>query len=75
MSTTDGVHLASSGGATPRPCDLGPRALQKGMNVRNLLTLEALDRMRRFVVLGEAPEREPAGGELLAGSGLATGAS
>ena len=72
---TDGVHLASFGGATPRPCDLGARALQKGMNVRNLLTLEALDRMRRFVILGEPPEREPAGGERFAGSASTRGAS
>jgi hypothetical protein len=37
-------------------------ALQKGMNVRNLMVLQALDRARRFLVEGEAPEAEPVPG-------------
>jgi GDSL-like Lipase/Acylhydrolase family len=59
----DGIHLASvweSG--TPRACRFTPAALEKGMNVRNLLVLEALDRARRFLVQGEAPEAEAAPG-------------
>jgi hypothetical protein len=56
----DGVH--------PRPylkkyvahgCWLNADALQAGMNVRNLVTLTALDRVRRFVLEKEAPEPEP----------------
>lgn len=56
----DGVH--------PRPylkkyvahgCWLTAEALQAGMNVRNLVTLTALDRVRRFVLDKEAPEPEP----------------
>src|SRR6185503_9491321 len=53
---TDGIHLQPYGGLRPRPCAFDERGLQKGMNVRNLLTLQALDRMRRFVVEDEAPE-------------------
>jgi hypothetical protein len=59
----DGIHLASvweSG--TPRACRFTPAGLEKGMNVRNLLVLEALDRARRFLVQGEAPEAEAAPG-------------
>jgi hypothetical protein len=35
-------------------------ALSEAMNQRNLLTLEALDRARRFVLEAEAPEERPA---------------
>jgi hypothetical protein len=48
-------------------CVLTPAALRAGSNVRNLLVLEALDRLRRVVVLGEsAPD---AAAPRLAGSG------
>lgn len=47
---SDGVHpQASSLGA----CVLTPAGLEAGANVRNLLTLEALDRARRVVLGGE----------------------
>ena len=53
----DDIHLnAFSGGA----CVLTSEGLQFGYNVRNLLTIEAFDRLRRVVVAGEgAPD--PAG--------------
>jgi lysophospholipase L1-like esterase len=59
----DGIHLAPAATAdgTPRPCRFDAASLQKGMNVRNLVTLVALDRARRFLLEGEAPEAEPAG--------------
>lgn len=56
----DGVH--------PQPyvvqwkahgCWLNDVALQSGMNVRNLLVLSSLDRVRRFLLDGEPPEPEP----------------
>jgi len=47
----DGVHLqTASGGA----CKLTTAGLTEGNNVRNLATLEALDRVRRTVLAGEA---------------------
>jgi hypothetical protein len=54
----DGVHLAPAGTAdgSPHPCWFRAADLDKGMNVRNLLTLEALDRARRFLLEGETPE-------------------
>jgi hypothetical protein len=52
----DGVHLQMAGSGTPHGCWLTPDALQRGMNVRNLLTLTALDRARRFLIDGEPPE-------------------
>jgi hypothetical protein len=53
----DGIHLASAWQhGTPKPCHLTGDALQNGMNMRNLVTLQALDRARRFLVEGEAPE-------------------
>jgi lysophospholipase L1-like esterase len=55
----DGIHLASywKDGA-PHACWLTGEALQRGMNVRNLVVLQALDRARRFLVESEAPEAE-----------------
>lgn len=55
----DGIHLSVhvSGGA--RGCWLTPEALDEGMNVRNLVTLEALDRVKRFVLDGAPPEAAP----------------
>ena len=65
--TSDGVHLnVYRTGLQPRPCRLSADGLAFGMNQRNLLTLEALDRVRRFVLVGEVPEAEP---PTLAGSG------
>jgi len=53
---SDDVHpnLAPSGA-----CDLSATGLGHGYNVRNLVTLEALDRVRRVVVAGEAPPDDP----------------
>jgi hypothetical protein len=59
--TNDGVHLqiyASNGVA--HPCWFDAAALSEGMNQRNLITLEALDRMRRYVLEGAPPESRPA---------------
>ncbi len=47
---SDGVHPQTS---TLGACNLTPAGLTMGGNVRNLLVLEALDRLRRTVVLGE----------------------
>ncbi len=57
----DGIHLAPAGTAdgSPHPCWFSSDALRKGMNMRNLLTLVALDRARRFLLEGAAPEAEP----------------
>jgi hypothetical protein len=53
---TDGIHpRAASTGA----CDLTARGLSAAANVRNLLVLEALDRVRRGALEGEpAPDTE-----------------
>jgi len=62
----DGLHLeAYDGGA----CVLDQAGLEHGYNVRNLVALEALDRVRRAVVLGEPPPDVGAPG--VAGSGAA----
>lgn len=55
--TKDGVHPESKGGGA---CRLTSEGLEGGINQRNLITLEALDRMRRFVIEREKPEDEPA---------------
>ncbi|MEO7331015.1 MAG: SGNH/GDSL hydrolase family protein, partial [Minicystis sp.] len=59
----DGIHLSTvwENGA-PRACRFTPEGLQKGMNVRNLLVLAALDRARRFVIEQGTPEAEPTPG-------------
>jgi hypothetical protein len=52
----DGVHPKSRGTSG---CDLSSRGLEGGINVRNLVALEGLDRVSR-VFLGEgAPDEEP----------------
>ncbi|MCC6555738.1 MAG: SGNH/GDSL hydrolase family protein [Polyangiaceae bacterium] len=58
----DGIHLqmAVAAGAQ-HGCWLTHDALQRGMNVRNLVALTALDRARRFLLDGEPPEDDPAG--------------
>ncbi|HEU5056672.1 MAG TPA: hypothetical protein VFU21_09095, partial [Kofleriaceae bacterium] len=67
----DGVHPnAFPGGA----CVLTGDGLEHGYNVRNLLALEALDRARRAVLLGEAPDRAGSGRPPLAGAGTTTDA-
>jgi hypothetical protein len=55
----DGIHLQMAYSNAPHGCWLTASGLQKGMNTRNLLTLQALDRARRFLVEGETPEGEP----------------
>lgn len=61
----DDLHLDSAGAGS---CDFRPEGLTGGNNVRNLLTLEALDRMRR-VLAGEPPP--DAGGPYRTGTGTA----
>jgi hypothetical protein len=53
----DGIHPRHF---EDHPCWLTPTGLEAGMNVRNLLSLEALDRMRRLVLQAEGDEPEPA---------------
>jgi len=66
----DGVHPKPYvvGFSVAHGCWLTPEGLQWGMNVRNLLGLTTLDRMRRFVVENAEPEPDTAG---LAGEGSA----
>jgi hypothetical protein len=55
----DGIHPVASTHPETRelvPCSLDARSLESGLNVRNLVTLEALDRARRFLFKGETPE-------------------
>jgi hypothetical protein len=56
---SDGVHLQSYASKGVHACWLGDAALAEGMNQRNLLTLEALDRARRFLLETETPEPPP----------------
>ena len=61
----DGVHLEPwSQGA----CELTEQGLEYGCNMRNLLVLDGLDRLRRAALDGETFDED---GESLAGSGLA----
>lgn len=61
--SSDGVHLdAYDSGA----CKLSEQGLQYGNNLRNLLLLDALDRVRRAVLQGEALDDA---GEALEGAG------
>jgi hypothetical protein len=61
----DGLHLeAFSQGA----CIFTPAGLQHGYNVRNLIALEVLDRVRQVLLLGE-PELEPDPVATLSGAG------
>jgi len=57
---SDGIHLQVyySGGA--HGCWLTTEGLGEGHNWRNLLTLQALDRLERFVLDKELPEPRPA---------------
>jgi hypothetical protein len=64
---TDGIHMnAYPSGA--RACALTPEGLRYGFNVRNLLTLESLHRVRLVVEGGPAPD---ASAEVLRGAGTA----
>ncbi|MEZ4452237.1 MAG: SGNH/GDSL hydrolase family protein [Nannocystaceae bacterium] len=60
----DGIHRSTfSGGA----CVLTPEGLEHGYNIRNLITLQSLDRARR-VALDGVPELDPSV-HVLAGAG------
>ena len=66
----DGVHPRPHiVGSQGRGCWLTPEALLAGMNVRNLLALTTLDRMRRFVIEDAPVEGDPPG---LAGEGTSS---
>lgn len=61
----DGIHPSTLNGATGRdPCDMSSEGLRFGYNVRNWLSLQALDRLRR-VMTGEfqAQVAVPRGGD------------
>ncbi|MDI3289744.1 SGNH/GDSL hydrolase family protein [Polyangium sp. 15x6] len=55
----DGIHLQSFAQGGVHACWFDAAGLGEGMNRRNLLTIEALDRARRFLLEGEAPEPRP----------------
>lgn len=56
----DGIHPeAWRAQGLARPCWFTPEALHKGINARNLIVLQSLDRVRRFLVDRQAPESEP----------------
>jgi len=57
---SDGIHLQIFAQNGAHACWLDDAGLVAGMNQRNLITLEALDRARRFVLEAEAPEPRPA---------------
>ena len=61
----DHLHPRSAGSGA---CDFTAAGLQGGYNLRNLLTLEALDRARHVLAGGEAPD---AAGPVCLGSGTA----
>jgi GDSL-like Lipase/Acylhydrolase family len=56
---SDGIHLNSYVSGGVHACWFDEASLTQGMNRRNLITLEALDRARRFLLEGEAPEPRP----------------
>jgi hypothetical protein len=64
--SSDGVHPNWSGSSA---CDLSEDGLEGGYNLRNLLTLDALDRIRRVVLDHERPVDGPL--PLATGSGSA----
>lgn len=68
--SSDGVHPSAYRGAHGvDACDLSDRALRSGFNVRNLLALQALQRVTR--ALEAAPEFEPDRVDATIGSGSA----
>lgn len=57
---SDGIHLQSYSMNGSHSCWFDANGLTEGMNQRNLMTLEALDRARRFFLQDESPEPRPA---------------
>jgi hypothetical protein len=59
--SNDGVHSSVEySGRMPDACRFDPSGLRYGFNVRNLRTLELLDRLRLTVIEGRAaPDRDP----------------
>jgi hypothetical protein len=55
----DGVHPEPLREDRMHPCWFNAQGLTAGMNVRNLLVLDALDRVRRKVLGDEAPDPDP----------------
>ncbi|MFH2008777.1 MAG: SGNH/GDSL hydrolase family protein [bacterium] len=53
--SADGVHPTAYYNGTAQACVFSPEGLQHGYNVRNLITLEALDRVRSAVLGGSTP--------------------
>ncbi|GAC1351076.1 MAG: hypothetical protein NVS3B20_05860 [Polyangiales bacterium] len=58
--STDGVHLESHW-FNGQQCAFMYPSLREGMTQRNLLTLQALDRVRRIILLAAPPDPEPEG--------------
>ena len=56
---SDGVHLQVYSMSGSHACWFDANGLTEGMNQRNLITLEALDRARRFFLMDETPESRP----------------
>lgn len=56
---SDGIHLQTYSMNGSHSCWFDMNGLSEGMNQRNLMTLEALDRARRFFLQGETPEVRP----------------
>ena len=50
----DGVHPTAYWDGAANACDFSPTGLEYGYNLRNLITLEALDRVRRAALQGAA---------------------
>lgn len=65
---SDGVHFNSYSAGGSKPCFFTAQALGYGHNVRNLLQLESLDRLLRYVIDREPPQDFSSGYEQL-GSG------
>jgi hypothetical protein len=56
----DGIHPQTwKSGGLARPCWMTEAALQEGINARNLIVLQSLDRARRFLIEGEQAELVP----------------
>ena len=55
----DGVHLNVYRPSGAAPCDFTSDGLEYGNNVRNLLTMQALDRVRRTALADQAAPDEP----------------
>lgn len=67
---SDGVHLdVLIRDGVARGCILDAEGLEHGNNTRNLLQLQALDRLQRALDAGVAPDEVDAGGAGVVGSG------